>query len=60
MPLTATDINTKITTTYMENGVIVIHAPEVITITTTDRKLADRMLKVVTAYVKRTNKESYR
>ncbi len=59
MPLTATDINTKITTTYFEDGRIEIDAPEVITIKTTDRKLADKMLKIVTAYVKRINKDKW-
>lgn len=56
MPLTATDLENKITTTYFEDGRIEINAPEVIIITTTDRKLADKMLKIITAHVKRINR----
>lgn len=57
MPIVAGDIYTGITTTYWENGCIEIIAPEVITVKTKDRKLADKMLKIITAHVKRINKQ---
>ncbi len=57
MPLTAGILDNSTTITYHENGCIEINAPEIITVKTTDRKLADKLYKLIVAYAKREQKK---